>query len=1170
MKQEGICPDRLPERAWFLSGLLCVSVCLAPDQSGAGRLELELADLDGINGYVLHGVNPGDESGYPISGAGDVNDDGIDDLVVGAFHADPNGKNSGASYVVFGTAGPTSALLELSSLDGSNGYVVNGVTADDEAGGAVSNAGDLNGDGIDDLIIAAENAGTDFYAGASYVLFGGAGLGSSGAVELSTVDGSNGFIVNGASGRTQETATGISVSSAGDVNGDGNDDLIIGALHADPNDDESGASYIVFGGPHLAGPGTLELSALDGTDGFVVNGEGPDNRSGVAVASLGDFNGDGIDDLVIGAPFAEPAGIRYAGAAYVLYGGTGVGGSGVLELSSLDGTNGFVLMGAGVDFLTGYSAAGAGDINNDGFSDLVLGAHRADPAGLNSGAAFVVFGGAGVAESGSLGLWTLDGSNGFIVAGATPNDLAGVAVSSAGDFNDDGTDDLLVGAYLADAHGAESGAGYVVFGRNDIGSSGLLRLSTLGDTDGLTVLGDANGDSTGISVGSAGDLNGDAISDIVIGAFGADPNGTDAGAAYVVFGGAGNKGELNVSALDGTNGFALNGAAAGDRTGCSANSAGDVNGDGIGDLVVGAIGADPNGDGSGASYVVFGGSGVGAGGLIELALLDGSEGFVVNGVQSGDDSGTSVSTARDLNGDGIDDLVIGASGAEPNGEDSGAAYVVFGSVGLGSSGAVELAALDGSSGLVLNGELSLEERHPRGIAVSALGDVNADGFDDAIVGDPRAVPDGIWDAGSSYVVFGGPFVGSGGTIEAGDFDGSNGFILNGIQPGDRAGFAVGGAGDINGDGVDDIVIGAALADPNGLSLAGTSYVVFGAPLLGSGGALELASLDGSNGFTINGAAADDRSGLSVSGVGDVNQDGLDDLLIGAYRASATGPRSGASYVVFGAPGVGSSGTLELASLNGPNGFVINGVAAGDLSGLSVSGPGDVSGDGIDDLLIGAKWADPNGTSDAGAAYVIYGEPGLGSAGSFELGSLDGTNGLVLNGIAPGDRAGRWVSGAGDLNSDGIGDLLIGAYAADPGGRSEAGASYVVYGRPPGPGATLTNVAGTRVICLNLDRPSNVIFASAKSAWDCGWKGLEYAPGERVVMLFEGTATGSAQVGGKAIGLAGRPMLTRCENVTTGQVVLSPRSGLDPWDCRTDGLTINPGDSVRLLLLGYLP
>jgi T5SS/PEP-CTERM-associated repeat protein len=503
---------------------------------------------------------------------------------------------------------------------------------------------------------------------------------------------------------------------------------------------------------------------------------------------------------------------------------------------------------------------------------------------------------------------------------------------------------------------------------------------------------------------------------------------------------------LPVNGGDGSLGFVINGIEQYDISGRSLSSAGDVNGDGFDDLIIGAQAADANGQlMAGQSYVVFGGPGVGASGSLELASLNGLNGFVINGFDTDDRSGYSVASAGDVNGDGVDDVVIGADLAEPNGQfRAGECYVVFGGPTVGAGGSVELASLDGTDGFVLSG---LDANDVVGLAISSAGDVNGDGVGDLIIGAAGGDPNGQSAAGESYLVFGGPSVGAGGSLDLASLNGINGFVINGIDVDDQSGRSVASAGDVNGDGADDVIIGATVAGPNGQSRAGESYVIFGAPGVGAGGTLDLSSLDGTDGFVLNGIDAYDQSGFPVASAGDVNGDGVDDVIIGARSADPNGlGNAGESYIVFGGPSVGAGGSLDLASLDGTNGLVLNGIDEQDLSGGSVASAGDVNGDGIDDVIIGARSADPNGQAYAGETYVVFGRPGIGAGGSLELSSLDGTNGFVLNGIDGYDISGHAVSSAGDVNGDGVDDVIIGAWQADPNGQNSAGESYIVFGR----------------------------------------------------------------------------------------------------------------------------
>ncbi|MEM9119176.1 MAG: hypothetical protein AAGD09_15030 [Cyanobacteria bacterium P01_F01_bin.56] len=320
---------------------------------------LALSSLDGSNGFVINGIDAGDEAGFSVSSGGDINGDGLDDLIIGAYEADPNGQNNaGESYVVFGSNSSFGASLELSALDGSNGFVINGIDADDRSGASVSGAGDINGDGLDDLIIGSSTT-------ASYVVFG-SDQGFSASLALSSLDGSNGFVIDVPIGSSFRT----SVSNAGDINGDGLDDLIIGTSNTSNNGTNSGSSYVVFGSDQGFDP-TFDVSSLNGSNGFRLDGMAGD-FSGISVSTAGDFNGDGLDDLIIGGVGGGgPMGPPSSSSVYLLFGST-AGFAPSLDLSNLDGSNGFRLDDPGTDD-EGLSVSGGGDINGDGFDDLIIG-----------------------------------------------------------------------------------------------------------------------------------------------------------------------------------------------------------------------------------------------------------------------------------------------------------------------------------------------------------------------------------------------------------------------------------------------------------------------------------------------------------------------------------------------------------------------------------------------------------------------------------------------------------------------------------------------------------------------------------------------------------------------------------------------------------------------------
>jgi hypothetical protein len=324
-------------------------------------------------------------------------------------------------------------------------------------------------------------------------------------------------------------------------------------------------------------------------------------------------------------------------------------------------------------------------------------------------------------------------------------------------------------------------------------------------------------------------------------------------------------------------------------------------------------------------------------------------GFVFNG-DPGDVFGISVSGAGDVNGDGFDDFIVGAPLDDNNGTNSGSARVFSG--------------FNGSVLYAFSGD-SANDRF--GGSVSGAGDVNDDGVSDFIVGAWLDDNNGT-DSGSARV-----------------FSGADGAILytfNGDSVGDQFGIAVSGAGDVNNDGFDDLIVGARSDDNNGTD---------------SGSARVFSGADGSILYTFNGDAANDSFGSSVSGAGDVNSDGFDDLIVGARFNNAIDLGSGRARVFSG--------------VNGSVLYTFDGDSDADYFGYSVSGAGDVNNDGFDDVIIGAP-GDDRDAFDSGSARVISG--------------LDGSVLYTFSGDSESDGFGHSVRGAGDVNDDGVPDLIVGA------------------------------------------------------------------------------------------------------------------------------------------------
>ena len=495
---------------------------------------------------------------------------------------------------------------------------------------------------------------------------------------------------------------------------------------------------------------------------------------------------------------------------------------------------------------------------------------------------------------------------------------------------------------------------------------------------------------------------------------------------------------INLADLDGSNGFLIVGEDAGEQFGISVSDAGDVNGDGFDDIIVGASIAGN----SGAAYVIFGkASGFS---LVEdinaVATGDGTSGFQLLGENNGDQAGIAVSGAGDVNGDGFADVIVGAQTATGTASNTGAAYIVFGAASFTNAYALSALSSNGD-GFTIDGTVANEGF---GASVAAAGDIDGDGFDDVIIG----APGNSSQAGRAYILYGSGALGSDVSAAA------LGTEINGIDSQDDAGYRVDGVGDINDDGRDDVLITARHADGlvNSGANNGEAYVLFGQDggLSATVTLGDLQSGDGSLGFTITSSVAGVQLGSSAGGIGDINGDGFADFAVSATLDSPDGiTNAGSVFVIYGS-GNSFAATLDVQALDsgdGSTGFRLKGSEIAGGIGVEISGAGDVNGDGFDDMLIDNRYSEPVGGTNTGGVYLVFG--GNDNFGSdFTLAAMNGDEGVVLYGVDDNDQVGRALSSAGDLNGDGFDDILIGAQDADglTNTATNTGEAYVVFGR----------------------------------------------------------------------------------------------------------------------------
>lgn len=331
------------------------------------------------------GASPDDLFGTLVSGAGDVNGDGYDDVIAGSPQNDSAGDNAGSAYIFFGGQ----------AMDSVPDVNMTGEATCDWFGYSVSGAGDVNGDGYDDVLIGAErNAAGGPNAGRAYLYYGGRNMDNIPDVVFS--------------GYATEYL-GFSTSGAGDLNADGYDDVIVGAYGSEWAYMDAGKAYVYLGGP-----------AMDNFADVTLNGSSPDDNFGVSVAGVGDVNGDGYDDVAVGAADWNT---NMTGRMEVFFGGR-----------NMDGRPDVIMKGSYEFDSFGISISGAGDVNNDGYDDIIAGAENNNTGVPSGGRAYIFHGGA-----------AMDGRWDAAFNGTVADQHFGRPVSAAGDVNNDSCDEFLIG-----------------------------------------------------------------------------------------------------------------------------------------------------------------------------------------------------------------------------------------------------------------------------------------------------------------------------------------------------------------------------------------------------------------------------------------------------------------------------------------------------------------------------------------------------------------------------------------------------------------------------------------------------------------------------------------------------------------------------------------------------
>eukprot|EP01038_Epipyxis_sp_PR26KG_P004903 gene4903-6864_t len=908
-------------------------------------------NLDTYNkGFILNGLPENSATGFATHWVGDVNADGYEDYII---------QSKQQCLLVYGTYNSLNVDLESST-----NVVKFTVSADEQIYfGNCGGIGDINDDGYNDIIFNTLNTTLNNNVVINfYIIYGSSRLSSisfnsqiqyslsfNTSIEVGDDDTQPHYYAYSSNPNNDNFH--VSMNTAGDFNGDGIDDLLIGIGF-------SHVSFIVYGSKDIMSG--INLSGIGVTKGYIIHGPSSSSNFGSQCSTAGDFNNDGLDDILVGCSEC----IDYAGSAYLIYGSRNSSGSlSVLRMTSMDG---FVINGIGSDNL-GYSLGSAGRFNSDQYSDIVIGS-----TGVNDiGASYVIYGTSnykGVLST--LNIVSLTSTYGIAIYGAQES-FAPFAVG-------------------------EVGAAYLILGGNSLNNIDVVDSNYC-----IQLVGAKLNSLTGQSVTMIGDINRDGYADILISAPGIS---SKSGSSYVVLGASDFTGPIPLNGLSSISFVQLNASILPQPTTALVSVLpGDFNGDSFVDILV-AVEQQSN------AFIIYGAS---TGIPPFPSLYDITYEYGIKFYFELDENITSISGVGDINHDDLADIAIAT--------DLGNVYIVYGNY-FQDYQISHITLYQGFTwGMTISGPAQF-------YAVSSIGDFNKDGYDDMILGSSNSTSDVI-----GYIVLGSS------ALLATTFRVES-IATSAIHaPNASRGLSVGSAGDFNNDGYSDGLI-CATSNSSGIDfpyyqpqISSYCFILYGGHWLQSDYYISPYDYNNNNGSTIitgligcqsSPLAAQDTYDdyismsttdctISINGVYDVNGDGYADIAVGDPFANN---EAGITYVIFG-----SKSPPTMISVSGGDCKFLGGCIYVDggtqyYSGFSVNRAGDINQDGFPDIIIGAPLCEFN----SGCAFIIYGGKSLASSDVITLSSSLATQtGFQLYGINF-----NHIGYSVDSVSDSLGNILL--------------------------------------------------------------------------------------------------------------------------------------------------